>query len=467
MKSWPLRLKVTLWAVMVGGVGLVLFGTILGVRLHQNGVTHLDEILRSEMAAFFQSLQERETPMNWNDDAEVRRLFGLVGSLYVFHVEQPVGKVVFRSRNLGVGGSFPEATDDIPVTTKFSGNDLRVLKDTRDGVRVAIAADLGPIAHIERTLWTSYAFVLPITLILIALGGSWLSRKALRPVEEITAAAERITAEQSGQRLPVPGTTDEIGHLTDVLNAMIGRIQQSYEQAKRFSADASHELKTPLTIIRGEIEAALRTGNLTGAQEKTFLNLQEETERLVQIVEGLLLLSQADAGKLKLELQPVDISEMLEELLEDVEILAAPSELQLRTSVAPKVVVGGEPHFLRQVFLNLFDNAIKYNVPRGEVEARLTCDGAHAVFVIRNTGPSVPAADRERIFDRFHRADSSRDRARGGQGLGLSICREIIRAHFGQITYTGGDDGRTSFQLRLPLARAGSTPMPSTEPLKV
>jgi heavy metal sensor kinase len=450
VKSWPLRLKVTLWAVLVGGVALILFGGILGVNLHHTALDHLDNTLRSEADAFFQSLDERREPMRWADDAEVRKLFGTVRSLYVFHVEQPLGTIVFRSRSFGMIERFPEAKNAEPFTMRLRDDNVRMLQVTRGDVRVSIAADFGPLEHVERTLWLSYSILLPLTLILIAIGGNWLSRKALRPVEELTAAAERITAQQTGQRLPSPGTQDEIGHLTEILNAMIERIQQSYEQARRFSADASHELKTPLTIIRGEIEAALRSSKLNPAQEKTMLNLQEETGRLIQIVEGLLLLSQADAGKLKLDLRPVDICAMLEDLLEDVEILAAPHGIRLQTRFTREVVVNGEPQFLRQLLLNLFDNAIKYNVPNGEIHAELNVAGDMAVFTISNSGTQIPRDERERIFDRFHRAERSRERSRGGQGLGLSICREIARAHSGEISYVPTHTGWTSFQLKIP-----------------
>jgi two-component system, OmpR family, heavy metal sensor histidine kinase CusS len=462
VKAWPLRLKVTLWAMLVGGVALMVFGTILGISMHNTGLKHLDETLHEEAVAFFESLKDRKEPMRWNDETQLRQLFGLVRSLYVFHVEEPPGNVVFRSRNFGLRESFPEGKDGIAFTAQFDGDEVRALRMTRDGVRVSIAADFGPLEHVETTLWLSYAILLPATLLFIAVGGTWLSKKALRPVEELTAAAERISVNRSGQRLPVPMTNDEIGHLTRVMNAMIERIQQSYEQARRFSADASHELKTPLTIIRGEIEAALRSGNLTAAQERMMLNLQEESGRLVHIVEGLLLLSQADAGKLQLQKVPVDLSAMLEELMEDIEILAAPRGIALKADFAPEVVVQGEPHFLRQVFLNLFDNAIKYNQPNGQVETRLRTEGGLALFSIRNTGTEIPEEDMERIFDRFHRAERSRDRARGGQGLGLSICREIVRAHGGDIVLSTAEKGWIGFELRLPTASVASHPTVTT-----
>jgi two-component system, OmpR family, heavy metal sensor histidine kinase CusS len=450
--------------MLVGGVALIVFGTILGISLHHTGLSHLDDTLKGEADAFFESLDERKEPMDWNNDAEVRKLFGLVRSLYVFHVEQPLGNVVFRSRSYGMMDRFPGSKDEQPFTMRIGEDDVRIYQKTREDVRVSIAADFGPLEHVERTLWLSYTVLLPMTLILIALGGSWLSRKALSPVEELTAAAERIQAQGSLQRLPVPGTRDEIGHLANVLNAMIERIQQSYQQARRFSADASHELKTPLTIIRGEIEAALRSQKLTPALEKTMLDLQEETGRLIQIVEGLLLLSQADAGKLKLDLKRLDLSETVKELTEDVEILAAPRGITLDANIAEHAMVNGESQFLRQLLLNLFDNAIKYNEPNGMIRVDLIVQPEHVIFSISNTGQPIPIDERERIFDRFHRAERSRDRTRGGQGLGLSICREIARAHGGEIGYVANAEGLTCFQLRLPrlLNPAAAAPAPAS-----
>ena len=450
MKGWPLRLKVTLWSVMVGALALLLFGGVVGVSMRRSSLSHLDNALRHETKDFFESLREHPSPDLWKDQNEVRELFGLVRSLYAFNIEQPPGNPVYRTRSLG-NATIPTGMDDVPFTTSIGGDKVRVLQVTRNGVRVRVAADLGPIEQIERTLWITYAVLLPLTLLFIAFGGMWLSRKALSPVEQIAQAAERITAQKLDQALPSPGTSDEIGHLTEVLNKMISRIRVSFDQARRFSADASHELKTPLTIIRGEIEASLRSGPLPPVVEKTMLDLQEETGRLIHIVESLLILSQADAGKFNIELSPVDLGAFMDELVEDVEILAAPRGITLNTDFTPGVFVNANVQFLRQVLLNLFDNAVKYNRPDGEIRAELVRKNGQAVFTISNTGANISPVDRERIFDRFHRADRSRERSTGGQGLGLSICREIIRAHGGEISLEPGVKGWTSFRFSVPL----------------
>ena len=453
MKGWPLRLKVTLWSVMVGALALLLFGGVVGVSLRRSTLSHMDSELRHESEDFFVSLREHPSPNLWQDQEEVRELFGLVRSLYTFDIEQPPGKSVYRTRSLG-NTPLPSGSDDVPFTTTIDGQNVRVLQVTRNGVRIRVAADLDPIEQIESTLWITYAGLVPITLLFIALGGMWLSRKALSPVEQITAAAEHITAQRLEHRLPSPGTNDEIGRLTDVLNEMIARIRVSFEQARRFSADASHELKTPLTIIRGEIEASLRADQLPPALERTMLDLLEETSRLIYIVESLLILSQADAGKFTIELSPLEFTAFLDELIEDVEILATPRGITLSTEFEPGVQVNANVQFLRQVLLNLFDNAVKYNLPNGEIRARLVSSNGQAVFTICNTGANISSEDRTRIFDRFHRADRSRERATGGQGLGLSICREIIRAHGGEISLEPSDHGWTCFRFSLPLCEA-------------
>ena len=453
MKNWPLRFRLTLWSVLVGGVSLLIFGAVVGMGLRQAVLGHLDATLRKDAEAVFEHITELRQPLNWRNEQEVRAFFSRMVSLYSFEVEQPLGVVAYRSPELGAV-PMQKGIDDAPYTAHLGDNNLaRVLQLTRGPVRIRVAGALSLLNRLQRTYGFAYAIFLPATLLLIGIGASWLSRKALKPVGQIAATVERITADQLDKRLPPATTNDEIGRLTSVLNGMIDRIQQSFEQARRFSADASHELKTPLTILRGEIEIALSSGHLSAATEKIMLNLLEETGRLGQIVDGLLLLSQADAGKLQMGSDEVDLGALIGDLSDDIEILAAPLALTVETKLAPGAIISGSAQFLRQLVTNLFDNAIKYNVPDGTIRAELTVQEAHAIFTIANTGAEVPPEHRDRIFDRFHRAESSRtrERAQGGQGLGLSICREIALAHRGTLTLVPSEPDWTKFQLTLPL----------------
>lgn len=457
MRNWPLRLRMTLWTVTVGGVSLLVFGVIIGGSLRRAMIADLDSTLRAEAESVMRGLVHRPKPLEWEDEAQVRGFFSKVVTLYSFEVEQPMGTVVYRSRNLG-NFSIPTGPDDQPYAATVGKSDVaRILQLTSGTIRLRVAVDLSPIQNWEQTMWLTYAFLLPATLALIAWGGNWLSGKALKPVDDIAATVEQITAERLDQRLPVSSAKDEVGHLTTVLNRMIDRLQQSFEQARRFSADASHELKTPLTILRGEIEIALRSGDLPPAVEKTMLNLLEETERLVHIVEGLLLLSRADSGKLDVGKDAIPLTGLIAELAEDIEILAGPKGIAVETKLTPGIFVAGSAQFLRQLVLNLFDNAIKYNVVDGKIRVELSTAGDQAVFSIANTGIEISPEHRERIFVRFFRAESSRrrDRSRGGQGLGLSICQEIARAHGGTLAIEPSEPGWTAFRFSLPLRPKG------------
>lgn len=453
MTTRPLRTRLTLWTVIIGGLSLALFGAIVGFTLKAVMLRQFDVTLRQEAESLIEALERLERPVKWGNQEQVVKVFSSVISLYSFEIEQPPGKSVYRTRSLG-DMEIPGGTDGIPYTATIGDIEAaRIIQITREGTRLRVAVDLSPLQHWETSMWWTYAILVPTTVLLLFAGGSWLYRKALRPVDEIAAAADRITAERLEQRLPVSGVRDEIGHLTEVLNRMINRLQQSFEQARRFSADASHELKTPLTILRGELESLLRSGQLPEAAERSMVSLLDETGRLEHIVEGLLLLSRADSGRLQVGDEVVDLTALIEELMDDIEILAERRTITVEWKAVHGVLVKGSSQFLRQLVLNLCDNAIKYNRTGGTVRCELlTAEGA-AIFRISSTGDTIPTEHRERIFDRFYRAESSRERASqvGGQGLGLSICREIVRAHGGSLSVEPSEPGWNVFQCTLPL----------------
>lgn len=459
MRSRPLKTRLVLWTVLVGGMSVAIFGWIAVESLKSKLSERLDATLRSEAESVFDGVDKLGHAVNWSDTGDVARLFATVVSLYSFEIEQPPGKNVYRSPTLG-DNTLTAGPEGIAFTGAISATDTaRILQITKGSLSVRVAMDIAPFAQWERSMWWTYALILPVALAFLAGGARWLYGKALKPVDDIVDAAEHITADRLDQRLPVSGSEDEIGHLTTVLNRMIDRLQRSFEQARRFSADASHELKTPLTIIRGELEIALRSGKIPHGVERTMLDLLEETGRLIHIVEGLLLLSQADAGKFPGGTEKIALTAMIEELAEDIEILGDRLEIGVKLQLEPDVAVKGSPQFLRQLVLNLFDNAIKYNRQSGAIHCDLITDDGIAIFRIANTGADIPPADRERIFDRFFRVESSRARSDvggGGQGLGLSIAREIVRAHGGTLTIEPSASGWVVFQFTIPLSGAGA-----------
>jgi two-component system, OmpR family, heavy metal sensor histidine kinase CusS len=296
----------------------------------------------------------------------------------------------------------------------------------------------------------AYVAALPVAVLVAALGVWWITRKALQPLQEVAAAAEQIDAKALNQRLPQPRVEDEIGRLVQVLNHAFDRLERSFEQATRFSSDASHELKTPLTIMRGEIESALKTEVDNPQIESLLDGLLAETQRLCDIVEKLLLLSRADAGALTLTKEILDFSSICHELVEDAQILTKPKRITTEFEISPDVKVLADESYLRRMLLNLLDNSIKYNLEGGSLSISLTKSGALAVFRIANTGPGIPKEHENRVFERFYRADPSRSSDTSGSGLGLSICQEIVAAHGGQMWLEQPRSGWTAFIVALP-----------------
>jgi signal transduction histidine kinase len=234
-----------------------------------------------------------------------------------------------------------------------------------------------------------------------------------------------------------------------VLNHSFDRLERSFEQATRFSSDASHELKTPLTIMRGEIEFALKS-EIDNPQIQILLDgLLAENQRLCDIVEKLLLLSRADAGTLAMSKEDFDFSVTCHEVVEDAQILARPRRLSVEFDISPEVRILADEWYLRRVLLNLLDNAIKYNVDGGSLFILLAKSGDVAEFRIGNTGPGITKENENRVFDRFYRADPSRSSETSGSGLGLSICREIVAAHGGRMWLEQPRPGWTEFVVSL------------------
>jgi heavy metal sensor kinase len=293
---------------------------------------------------------------------------------------------------------------------------------------------------------------LPLTVLVAAFGVWWTTGKALKPLQDIADGAEGIHAKALRNRIPNPPAHDEIGRLVSVLNETFDRLERSFAQATRFSSDASHELKTPLTIMRGEIESALSSYSTDPQIEKLLESLLQQTHRLSAIVENLLLLSRADAGALNLRKKTVDFSELCEELAADAEILALQRNIDIYSRVANEVQVLADEWYLRRLLLNLLDNAIKYNLYSGKIEISLAKSGDLALFRIANTGPEISEEHQTRIFERFYRTETSRASDVVGSGLGLSICREIVLAHQGRIWMERSRPGWTAFVVNLPLA---------------
>jgi len=304
--------------------------------------------------------------------------------------------------------------------------------------------DLGEIFRI--IFWCG----VPATLLALG-GGWWMMRRALAPVAALTRAAERVNEHNLGDRLPRTGNGDELDRLTEVFNAMTERLNQSFARIREFTLHASHELKTPLTVMHGELETALQDGALPATQREQLESELDEVQRLAKIVDGLTLLTKADAGQITLAREPVRLDELVREASTDAHSLARSQEIQVRLAACEELTVTGDRHRLRQLLLNLSDNAIKYSQRKGTVTLSLRRVADTAEVAIANTGPGIPAEILPRVFDPFFRGDASHSQAVEGCGLGLSIVRWIVSAHGGTVQITSAPNQLTTATVRLPL----------------
>lgn len=298
------------------------------------------------------------------------------------------------------------------------------------------------------------AAVLPLGLLLAGGGGWLLARRALKPVDSMTQAVRRISGEHLQERLPETGSGDELDRLANTLNEMLGRLEDSFRQVRQFSADASHELQTPLTILKGEIEVALRSPRSLEEYQRVLHSCLEEIERIGRLVGGLLLLARADAGVLRLDLQSVDLPELVTEVVTRMRRLAEEKSILLRSDFSEPISIQGDKEHLQRLLLNLVDNAIKYTQPGGLVTVSLKGDDHQVRIIVTDTGIGLSPSEQEQIFTRFYRSAEAKSQG-GGAGLGLCLVRSIAEAHGGSIEVDSTLGQGSTFTVVLPAHGTG------------
>ncbi len=299
---------------------------------------------------------------------------------------------------------------------------------------VEVGSSLAASNHVLRGLLMTLAIGLPVLTGLAIFGGYVLMKRAMKPVKDIIVSAQDITLHHLSRRLPATDTGDEIEELSKVLNQMIARLDESFQHVTRFTADASHELRTPLTVIHCELEAILRRSRLDLEQREALGSLLDEVVRLVRIVEGLFSLSKLDAGNAHRERVSLDLAKLAETTAEQMCLLAEEKHIQLTCATRDPVVMEGDHPRLKQVVVNLLDNAIKYTPAGGRITLSARMENGSAVLEVADTGPGVTEAALPHLFKRFYRADEAHSREVDGAGLGLSIVHSICAAHGGSVS---------------------------------
>lgn len=449
-------------------VVLALFGLSLYVLVRAQMLRHHDGELAETAAAVESVLARHEdcAALTAEQVGELNRYSKLV----LFHSADGRPDVFYRSPDLASVpaarelSARPRLLEEEPGFRTFveGGDHVRVYSvpyRSRAGRRgvIRVLERMGDVDLPLRNLRLGLLLLAPIAVAVSALVAWSLARRALAPVVEVTALAREIEATQLSRRLPVPPAKDEIGDLVETFNGMIARLETSFEAMKRFTADASHELRSPLTNVKSTVELALDRPREAPEYRAALASVGEEAERLRRIVEDLLLLARADAGRLPFESDPVRLDVLAAEVAESFGPRVAEAGLRLETSAAPGVVVQGDERWLRQLLQNLVENAVRFSpapTPGRSapvVTVGLSTEQDAALLTVSDEGPGIPSEDRVRIFERFYRGDASRRRdGDGGAGLGLAICSWIVEAHAGRIEALGRPGGGTVVRVRIP-----------------
>ncbi len=312
-----------------------------------------------------------------------------------------------------------------------------------------------PMDEVQADLrhWLVFLLVMLPVVGGIALGGGYmLIKRALAPVDRIAGTAERISSHNLSERLPVSHTGDELERLSVALNHMIERLDAAFQYSRRFVADASHELRTPLTVIRGELESFVQERQLNAEWRDRLGSALEEVDRLARIVEGLFAISRLDAGEAAAEWVRFDLAQLAASTSEQMNLLAEDKQIQVTRAGSKGVWVEGDRARLKQVIVNLLDNAIKYTPAGGAVTLSVNARDGRAILEVTDTGMGIPPQVLPKVFDRFFRVDQARSREQGGAGLGLSIVKSICAAHHGRVEATSTPGEGSCFHVELPLA---------------
>lgn len=478
------RLRIALVAALLSGIALAGSATLAWWQVRAARLARIDLELHTLIQ---REVGSPRTAADWQQtESLIRRILGAASDDDVVTlVTDGHGSIVYRSPQWPAGlgaerlpwpparphnaemrrlppdpGPAPEwiASDRAPLHGPRSGPPPPVVLSTLDGFRIGAAstppvrlaigispavldAEMAPVRR-------AFLWAMLLALVLIGLGAWIVASRALRPIQRLTRTIGRVSARGLDQRIETAREDREFEELIAVFNAMLERLERSFGQASRFSADAAHELKTPLAILQGQIERAIHEVDDGSPIQARLTGILDEVRRLAEISRKLLLLSQADAGRLNLQRADVDLSAILEELGEDAQMLAP--QLAVRSEIESGLVLAADPGLLKQILHNLLSNAIKYNLPGGWIRIAARRREARIEIEFANAAHGIPEAARNQLFERFFRADPAHSRGIEGVGLGLSVSREIARAHGGELRLEDSAADQARFLLTLP-----------------
>jgi heavy metal sensor kinase len=461
MMPRSIRFRLTSWYFSVLLLALIAFGIGTWLIMRRSLYESVDDSLRDRVSGVRRFMEVQIEALSLDEIRQEFREHSVLGpGGDLFQVCDGKGSWLYRSS--------PLADNDVPILMpdrlpEQGWYEVRTVQKTLlrllsrkvlvrgQPYTVQVAASVDELAEaLDRYRW-ALSLLVPAALLVASLGGYWMSRRALAPVDAIIKDAKSISAHNIESRLEVLKTGDELQRLSETLNEMLNRLNAAFKRVTQFTADASHELRTPVALVRATAEIALRKKRPAEEYEEALGQILQESERTTGLIENLLTLTRADARQEKIELQKLDLREPLQDAVRQAQILAAAKDVEVLFSLpeAP-VTVLGNAQALRRLALILLDNAVKYSVPGGKVELDLHADSTEARFRVKDNGEGISEADLPHIFERFYRADQARSREMGGAGLGLAIGQWIAQSHGGGISVESRIGEGSVFSVTLP-----------------
>lgn len=470
------RVRLTLWYTAVLALVLVALAFAGYFIFWQNTVRRTDSDLAELSSAFLTTLRAELKDQSGPDPLENAAQVAIIEHRFrdhIFAVLDPAGSLFITSLDLP---SAKLSTEPVPANflssaafhrfvdaSSHSDHFYQNVKGGEDGYRayahhfpvngqtysLVILRSLHPQEEMLEEITTTFAWVIPMVVLFASAGGYFLARKSLAPVVEMATQAGRIGAATLHDRLAIQNEKDELGQLARAFNDLLDRLDQSFERQRRFMADASHELRTPVAILRGEAEVALsQPARSLEEYRESLAVLHGEAQRLTHIVEDLFTLTRADAGQYPLELRDFYLDELVADCVHSTRTLALAKRITLTVDATEESLICADETLVRRMLLNLLDNAIKYTPEDGRVAVSCCRNGGQYAVSVTDTGRGIPAEQQARVFERFFRTDKARSRTEtdgGGAGLGLSIARWIAEAHHGRLELTRSDAGGSTF----------------------
>jgi heavy metal sensor kinase len=461
MKRLSIGVRLTLWYLAIFALAQVIFGAGMWFILRHNLYDIVDDGLESQvddLKSFLGAQKKDATLAKISEEVEETYAIEHSGNYLQIYAEN--GELIYQSSFLQSHqlALAPPENIDRPIFRRrwFEHRPFRfmLLKLNVNGHTYTVEMGAPADDAVETlSLFRSYLLMFaPLLLLVAAGGGYWLSRRALSPVDALVRTARDIGGTNLNSRLQKLETGDELQRLSDTLNEMLGRIETAFLRITEFTADASHELRTPVSLIRTEAELALRRSRGEAEYKEALRHILLESERTTALIEQLLSVARADSGRETLHMQPVDLRQTLRSVVDGWQQVATLRSLQFSASIATNdSVVMGDEAALRRVADILLDNALKYTPSPGSVKLTLEQKGESAIIAVQDSGLGIAEEDQPKIFERFYRVDKARSREQGGAGLGLAIAQWIVSQHHGSIVVESRPGQGATFRVELPM----------------